>query len=278
VTDTTPEPTEGSRIDINDAREQLLDILGDETAVCSTDAQGGVLYVIAAEDTATPATWRGYEVVRQYPTPEDQETDEQPNQSGVLSDIDTSQVTGNEGFTDTEHPERAELPESEPYSGNPDDLAIPDLTEQESEAFLAALEERRARPRVIYSTIDDGLGNEQVVGWDTCGKCLHHIRICECADGPHRPSYVEKFAFTPVPERKTYEPGGDMVEGTMHAEAVTYENDDDMVITRVDDERSASGRRKRKDAGKSRGPRDTQATQAAAEDLAAAIKDRSSDG
>lgn len=160
--------------------------------------------------------------------------------------------------------------------------AIEGLTQEEGDAFVEAIEELHQpepRPRVILSTINDGLGNEQVVGWDTCGKCMKHIRICTCTDGPFRPSYVEKFAFTETKVLALYDDGPDMVSGTMHASAdrealesvdVTEDSEKDVI--------TPTGRRRRKDAGKPRGPRNPQATQAAAEDLAAAMKDRSSSG
>jgi hypothetical protein len=36
-------------------------------------------------------------------------------------------------------------------------------------------------------------GKEMVVGWDTCGVCIHHVSICQCPTGPSEPKYITKF-------------------------------------------------------------------------------------
>lgn len=59
------------------------------------------------------------------------------------------------------------------------------------EAFLDGFR----TPVRIISIIDTDpeSTHEIVVGWDTCGKCIHHISICECPHGPTEPSYITKF-------------------------------------------------------------------------------------
>lgn len=59
------------------------------------------------------------------------------------------------------------------------------------EAFLDGF---RTPVRIISIIDTDPEGtHEIVVGWDTCGKCIHHISICECPNGPSEPKYIAKF-------------------------------------------------------------------------------------
>lgn len=145
-------------------------------------------------------------------------------------------------------------------------------------AQLTVLAEERHQAQVIYSLIDDGLGNDMLIGWDTCGRCFLHIRQCKCADGPHRPVYIEKFAFQPPPERQPYVPLPERTEGTMHVGTVPatelVDVQMDVEVATPEPDRTPSGRRKRKDAGQKRGPRNAEATQNAAEELSQALKER----
>jgi hypothetical protein len=53
----------------------------------------------------------------------------------------------------------------------------------------AATEGRVERPAYIISLDHQGIA----VGWDTCGLCMLHIRLCECTDGPREPTYIAKL-------------------------------------------------------------------------------------
>lgn len=64
-------------------------------------------------------------------------------------------------------------------------------TEDSLDAIAEVLAERMTHtvPNVMLTEVD-GL----VIGWDTCGSCLMHIRICRCATGPVRPHYLESWS------------------------------------------------------------------------------------
>lgn len=46
------------------------------------------------------------------------------------------------------------------------------------------------RPAYIISLVDG-----VAIGWDTCGRCFHHLRSCYCKD-PQRPDYIVKMIST----------------------------------------------------------------------------------
>lgn len=44
------------------------------------------------------------------------------------------------------------------------------------------------KPTVVISLLPDGTA----VGWDTCGSCKSHLKVCHCKT-PKRPEYIEKM-------------------------------------------------------------------------------------
>lgn len=73
-------------------------------------------------------------------------------------------------------------------------------TEDDIEAIAMQLAQRieKIRPSVVLSEVDG-----VVVGWDTCGSCLRHIRTCGCPTGPIRPHYIDAW----VANHPGYQPG-----------------------------------------------------------------------
>lgn len=135
------------------------------------------------------------------------------------------------------------------------------------------------RPAFILSEVDTNhpSGRGLVLGWDTCGECHQHIRRCQCVNGPHRPRYVETWhqkneeANQRIAERKA----------ELAARTAKVEADPAEVELRVREvaEVTPTGRKKRSDAGKPRGPRKKKedatpkSVLEAAGDLSAAMKD-----
>lgn len=134
------------------------------------------------------------------------------------------------------------------------------------------------RPAFILSEVDTNhpSGRGLVLGWDTCGECHQHIRRCQCVNGPHRPRYVETWhqkneeANQRIAERKA----------ELAARAAKVEADPAEVELRVREvlEVTPTGRKKRSDAGKPRGPRKKadatpKTVLEAAGDLSQAMKD-----
>lgn len=65
-------------------------------------------------------------------------------------------------------------------------------------------------PNVMLSHTAEGL----VVGWDTCGGCGYHIRICNCPNGPTEPDYVKSWRPAPVTTSPTPVGKTDVVDGS----------------------------------------------------------------
>lgn len=110
------------------------------------------------------------------------------------------------------------------------------VTSEELQSDLGVAEASK-RPAFILSYVDG-----VVVGWDTCGSCLRHIRTCVCINGPAQPSYVAEWRNKPV------------VPYAPRAAVVTADPDD--VAAKVSEVLGEkSGRKTRSDKGKVRGRR-----------------------
>lgn len=117
------------------------------------------------------------------------------------------------------------------------------------------------RPKFILSL--DWQGHP--IGWDTCGNCIRHIRVCECKDGPHEPAYMAKFRVNPADVK----PLQKAEEDAEPAKLVLP------VIPKA--ARHESGRKIRSDKGKPRAKKeaseaDIAAVKASAEELSKAVK------
>lgn len=132
----------------------------------------------------------------------------------------------------------------------------------------------QARPPYILSMVDG-----MVIGWDTCGTCQHHIRICQCKNGPSQPGYIKSFKRGAEPVKSyTMEdltPGERArVEAVNAPRAAVVVADQTKVEAAVEEALTPTGRKKRADAGVKRGPRKKGTPDSVAEaagDLAAAM-------
>lgn len=71
---------------------------------------------------------------------------------------------------------------------------------------------------VYISLLPDGTA----VGWDTCGKCVKHLKVCTCKE-PTRPAYIQKMIDRETPAKPIQSYIGKAltatpVEGTQNAE------------------------------------------------------------
>lgn len=53
---------------------------------------------------------------------------------------------------------------------------------------------RLHRLQKVVTLVDDG---KYVVGWDTCGRCFYHIKICNCPSGSTPPEYIKRWVAKP---------------------------------------------------------------------------------
>lgn len=159
-----------------------------------------------------------------------------------------------------------------------------ELAEGDPTGLEAALEQMptgddlKARPAFILSEVDTNhpSGRHLILGWDTCGECHLHIRVCLCSNGPHRPRYVETwYQQNEAANARAAERAAEREARTARVEA-----DPAVVEARVAEvlETTPSGRKKRSDAGKPRGPRKKadatpESVLEAAGDLSTAMKD-----
>lgn len=78
---------------------------------------------------------------------------------------------------------------------------VQDKREQEDDAKDAAKHnlanfdwETSPRPPFILSFVEsDHPSGGFVIGWDTCGACMMHLRTCKCKNGPEQPKYVKNW-------------------------------------------------------------------------------------
>lgn len=111
------------------------------------------------------------------------------------------------------------------------------------------------RPPFILSFVESDHPNGGfVIGWDTCGACGLHIRTCTCLHGPAQPRYVKMWR--PKADTKHDKPatlGREAKKAVVTADPKVVEEAVGEVLQ--DEERHPSGRKRRADAGKPRGPR-----------------------
>lgn len=112
-----------------------------------------------------------------------------------------------------------------------------------------------ARPPFILSFVDSDHPNGGfVIGWDTCGACLLHIRSCQCKNGPEQPRYVKNWR--PAADKNHDKPS----VVTPAVKKAVVEADPQVVEKAVDEalgktDLTPTGRKRRADYGKPRGPR-----------------------
>jgi hypothetical protein len=111
------------------------------------------------------------------------------------------------------------------------------------------------RPPFILSFVEsDHPQGGFVVGWDTCGACMLHIRTCKCKNGPEQPKYVKNW-------RPKADTNHDKAQAVTPAIKKALVAADPQVVEKAVDEAlgktdlNPSGRKRRADAGKPRGPR-----------------------
>ena len=160
---------------------------------------------------------------------------------------------------------------SDPYFTGPDteeSEATVEVTTQEQQDWS-----NLARPPFILSFVDSDHPNGGfVIGWDTCGACLLHIRSCKCKNGPEQPRYVKNWR--PAADKNHDKP--QTLTTTQRKAVVTADPDEVAAKVAEATEDMPTGRKRRSDAGKPRGPRkDPNATPEsvaeAAGDLSAAM-------
>lgn len=103
------------------------------------------------------------------------------------------------------------------------------------------------RPPFILSFVDtDDPNGGFVLGWDTCGLCNKHIRICRCVHGPAQPDYVKRWRSDPddKPSLTT------LTKAIVVADPAEVERAVEETL-----EPATTGRKRRADAGVKRGPR-----------------------
>jgi hypothetical protein len=144
---------------------------------------------------------------------------------------------------------------------------------------MPTADDLKARPAFILSEVDVNhpSGRGLVLGWDTCGECHMHIRVCLCANGPHRPRYVETwYQQNEAANARAAERAAEREARTAKVEADPTEVE--ARVQEVLEDTTPTGRKKRSDAGKPRGPRKKadatpESVLEAAGDLSAAMKD-----
>ena len=130
-----------------------------------------------------------------------------------------------------------------------------------------------ARPPFILSFVDnDDPNGGFVIGWDTCGACMLHIRTCSCKNGPQQPNYVKRWRSKADTHHDKPATATERKKAIVAANAADVEAAVEQTL--ATDETTPSGRKRRADAGKPRGPRKKGTAESvleAAGDLSAAM-------
>lgn len=124
--------------------------------------------------------------------------------------------------------------------------------EQEEESFDWT---NLHRPPFILSWVDDDHPNGGfVIGWDTCGECKVHIRTCKCKAGPSQPKYVKNWRRKDDTHHDKPAPIPTSVrKALVEADPQVVEDAVEEALGKTD--LTPTGRKRRADAGKPRGPR-----------------------
>lgn len=154
----------------------------------------------------------------------------------------------------------------------------PEPTYWSEAAPVFSTQDPQKRPAFILSEVDtDHPNGGIVIGWDTCGRCHSYIRQCSCSDGPARPSYVDKWRKQQEEYDKKKIEQAAATEARKAALVVANTAEVEAAVEATlatPEELTPTGRKKRSDAGKKRGPRkkgDVAAMEEAAGNLASAM-------
>ena len=182
------------------------------------------------------------------------DTTSTPNEADGTSDQDREsyvslgETTEGTAHVETVTTEEPEVGDSEHYVESPKEPE----PKNEAQNFWST---QVARPPFILSFVESDHPNGGfVIGWDTCGACLMHLRSCNCPNGPEQPKYVK--AWRPAADKQHDKPTPiptTVRKAMVEADPVAVEKAVDEALGKTD--LTPTGRKRRADYGKPRGPR-----------------------
>jgi len=181
--------------------------------------------------------------------------------------VPLGETTEGTAHVETVTSDEPEVGDSEHY------VESPKVTDSDDQSFWDTV---AIRPPFILSFVEsDHQYGGFVVGWDTCGACNMHLRSCQCKNGPEQPKYVKNWRPAADKNHDKPQPVTPAVrKAVVAADPHVVEKAVEEALGKTD--LTPTGRKRRADAGKPRGPRkDPNATPdsvaEAAGDLSAAM-------